>query len=63
MIIILREFTSKYNVDKLTYYEHTHDIQSATQREKQLKKWKRKWKLNLIEKRNPQWKDLYADIT
>ena len=44
---ILKGFTSKYNVDQLVYYEHTHDIQSATQREKQLKKWKRKWELNL----------------
>ena len=42
----------------LVYFEQTDNIQSALQREKQLKKWNRKWKLNLIEKMNPDWKDL-----
>jgi putative endonuclease len=60
--MIIKGFTSKYNVHQLVYYEQTSDIQSAILREKQLKKWKRKWKLNLIEKMNPQWKDLYIDI-
>jgi putative endonuclease len=51
-------FTKKYNVDKLVYYEKTNDIKLAIIREKQLKKWNRKWKLELIEKMNPYWDDL-----
>jgi len=55
-------FTKKHNVHRLVYYETTNDIQSAIIREKQLKKWNRKWKLELIEKENPEWKDLYNDL-
>ncbi len=55
-------FTKKYNVYQLVYYETTNDIHSAISREKQLKKWDRKWKLELIEKENPKWKDLYYDL-
>ncbi len=51
-------FTKKYNVKKLIYYESTTDINSALVREKQLKKWNRQWKINLIEKHNPDWADL-----
>lgn len=51
-------FTSKYSVEKLVYYESTEDSESAIAREKQLKNWTRQWKLDLIEKENPQWKDL-----
>ncbi len=51
-------FTKKYSVDKLVHYEMINDVRSAIQREKQLKKWNRKWKLELIEKENPEWKDL-----
>jgi len=51
-------FTKKYLVHHLVYYEMTSDIQVALQREKQLKKWNRKWKLDLIEKDNADWKDL-----
>ncbi|MDO8240427.1 MAG: GIY-YIG nuclease family protein [Candidatus Moranbacteria bacterium] len=51
-------FTKKYNVDKLVYFEQGEDVSSALHREKQLKKWKRAWKLELIEKSNPEWKDL-----
>ena len=55
-------FTSKYKVHKLVWYE-THDrIEEAILREKQLKKWKRAWKLKIIEEFNPNWKDLYDDI-
>ncbi len=57
----IRGFTSKYNVHQLVYYEQTTDINSALQREKQLKKWNRKWKLALIEKDNPNWNDLSED--
>ena len=55
-------FTKKYFVKKLVYYESTPDINSAICREKQLKKWKRDWKVELIEKMNPGWEDLYENI-
>ena len=58
---LIKGFTSKYNVHLLVYFEQTNDINAALQKEKQLKKWNRKWKLELIEKRNPQWKDLSED--
>lgn len=51
-------FTKKYSVHSLVYYETTNDIKSALAREKQLKKWKRQWKLELIERDNPEWNDL-----
>lgn len=56
---LIEGFTKKYRVHDLVYYEQTSDIVSAIGREKQLKKWRRNWKLNLIEKENPEWKDLY----
>lgn len=56
-------FTSKYSIDKLVYFEEFGNIGQAIQREKRLKEWPRKWKLNLIEQDNPQWLDLYDDIT
>jgi len=59
---IVKGFTSKYNVKHLVYYECTEDIQSALAREKAMKKWNRKWKLNLIESVNPEWRDLYAEL-
>jgi len=55
---IIDGFTKKYNIHKLVYYEITDDIESAIRREKQLKKWNRKWKINLIENSNPEWIDL-----
>jgi putative endonuclease len=55
-------FTKKYNVDRLVYYEITEDVESAILREKRLKKWKRQWKVELIEQKNPNWNDLYCDI-
>ena len=58
----VKGFSSKYNINKLVYYEQTNDIDSAIKKEKQLKNWKRKWKLELIEKNNPKWKDIYAEI-
>ena len=51
-------FTSKYNVNKLIYYESYNYIESVPIREKVLKKWNRQWKINLIEKENSQWIDL-----
>ncbi|MBI4159915.1 GIY-YIG nuclease family protein [Candidatus Wolfebacteria bacterium] len=59
---IVEGFTKKYNVHILVYHEQTTDIGSALQREKQLKKWERRWKLALIEKDNPEWRDLYDDL-
>ena len=59
---IIEGFTKKYNTHKLVYYETTNDIESAIKREKQLKKWNRKWKMNLIEKNNPEWRDLYFEF-
>jgi putative endonuclease len=56
-------FTKKYNVKTLVYFEVHDNAQSAISREKRIKKWRRTWKLELIEKKNPGWKDLYADIT
>jgi putative endonuclease len=55
-------FTKKYNIDKLVYYETYNDIRNAIAKEKQLKKWNRKWKVELIEKENPCWKDLYSSL-
>ena len=55
-------FTEKYNVDKLVYYEETNDVNSAISRDKQMKKWKRNWKISLIERTNPEWRDLYNDL-
>ncbi len=51
-------FTKKYNVTKLVYYEITDSITAAIKREKQLKNWKRQWKIDLIEMTNKEWKDL-----
>ena len=55
-------FTKKHNVHTLVYYEVHEDMTSAILREKQMKKWRRAWKLELIEKLNPIWKDLWPDI-
>ena len=56
-------FTQKYGVHRLVWYESTTDVHSAIQREKQLKKWRRQWKINLIEKKNPNWDDLYEELS
>jgi putative endonuclease len=55
-------FTKKYNVYDLVYYEIFDDMRSAIIREKQMKKWRRAWKIELIEKSNPTWKDLWSEI-
>ena len=55
---LVEGFTKKYQVHNMVYYEQTPDIQTAIAREKQLKKWSRRWKIELIEKLNPNWKDL-----
>ena len=56
-------FTKKYNIKRLVYYELFEDPITAISREKQLKKWSRGKKLKLIESLNPEWKDLYEEIT
>jgi putative endonuclease len=59
---IFKGFTEEYQVHNLVYYEQGGSAVSAITREKQLKKWNRAWKIRLIEKVNPQWKDLYEEI-
>ena len=59
---LVEGFTKKYKVHSLVYYESSSNVHSALQREKRIKKWKRKWKLELIEKNNPEWNDLYNEI-
>ena len=56
-------FTKRYNIDRLVYYELTDSVETALNREKQLKRWHRDWKINLIKERNPQFKDLSMDWT
>ena len=55
-------FTKKYHIHKLVYFETHHSIEEAIKREKQLKKWIRAWKIDLIEKENPDWEDLYDSV-
>ena len=59
---LVEGFTKSYNVNKLVYYESQPDLESAIKREKQLKNWHRQWKINLIESKNKDWKDLYPEI-
>ena len=58
----MKGFAEKYEVNKLVWYEQTNDIKIAIEREKQIKKWNRKWKVRLIEKENPEWNDLFFEI-
>ena len=55
-------FTRRYDVHRLVWYELHESMESAIKREKRLKEWKRKWKLELIENENPNWDDLYHTI-
>ncbi|HCM45851.1 MAG: Excinuclease ABC C subunit domain protein [Parcubacteria group bacterium GW2011_GWD1_42_9] len=55
-------FTKRYAVHTLVYYEQTSDPVAAITREKQLKKWRRIWKVALIEEKNPGWRDLYEEL-
>lgn len=56
------EFTSKYKLIYLVYYEQVFSMDAAIKREKQLKNWHRQWKLNLIREHNPEMKDLYYEL-
>jgi len=58
----VKGFVSKYNVIKLVYFEVFGDIDAGYYRERQLKHWKREWKIRLIEEMNPYWNDLYDSI-
>ena len=55
-------FTQHYHVHRLVYFEMFHHIDDAIRREKRLKKWKRQWKLRLVEQTNPDWRDLYDEL-
>lgn len=55
-------FTKRYGVTRLVYYEVHDTMESAIRREKQMKLWKRDWKIELIERQNPDWLDLYEQI-
>jgi putative endonuclease len=60
---LVEGFTKKYGVKMLVYYEVFGDIDAAIHRETRLKKYKREWKINLIEERNPNWRDLTQELT
>ena len=60
---VLPGFTAKYNVHLLVYYEAHQELMEAARREKRLKNWCRQWKINIIEKFNPTWRDLYDEIS
>jgi putative endonuclease len=60
---LVEGFTQKYKVHNLVYYEIFKNIHDAITREKNMKKWKRKWKMELIEKFNPNWDDLYCTLS
>ena len=60
---VVSGFSKKYNLDKLVYYEQFDSMYDAINREKQLKNWRREWKVSLIEKHNPSWRDLSLEIS
>ncbi|MCX6796809.1 MAG: GIY-YIG nuclease family protein [Candidatus Falkowbacteria bacterium] len=57
-----KSFTARYDVNRLVYYETYSNVRAAIAREKQLKNWRREWKIKLIEKDNPTWRDLFDDF-
>jgi putative endonuclease len=59
---LVNGFTKKYNIHSLVWYEIHETADTAINREKQIKKWNRKWKLELIERHNPEWSDLYENL-
>ena len=59
---VLEGFTRDYGVKTLVWFESTGSIEAAIGREKQIKNWKREWKIALIERENPEWRDLYPDL-
>jgi len=61
--VIEDSFTDKYFVKRLVFFEVHDDVEEAILKEKRIKKWNREWKVNLIEKDNPNWEDMYEKIT
>ena len=59
---VVEGFTKRYGVHRLVWYEMHENMLAAIAREKAIKKWRREWKLQLIEKFNPDWRDLYGDL-
>jgi putative endonuclease len=59
---IVPGFTSRYDIDRLVWFECYDDPRTAIEREKEVKKWRRNWKIDLIEKENSSWRDLYPEI-
>jgi len=55
-------FTNRHGVKRLVWFEHHESIEAAITREKQIKKWHRDWKINLIQTMNPEWRDLYSEL-
>ena len=59
---VLDGFTKRYGVDRLVYVEHFTDAATAARRERAMKRWRRDWKIELIERDNPTWRDLFDDV-
>ena len=59
---LVEGFTSRYAVHRLVWFDSTSSVESAIEKEKQIKNWKRDWKVELIEKSNPKWLDLYETL-
>ena len=59
---VLEGFTKRYWVDRLVYFERYDDARIAARRERAMKRWRRDWKIELIERHNPTWRDLFADV-
>ncbi|WP_085997577.1 GIY-YIG nuclease family protein [Polymorphum gilvum] len=59
---LVEGFTEKYSVKSLVWYEEYPGVRDAIEKEKQIKRWRRQWKFELIEKANPEWRDLYQDL-
>jgi putative endonuclease len=60
---VVQGFTKRHEIKTLVWFEQTESIEAAINREKQLKNWNRAWKIHLIEKENPEWKDLYEELS
>ncbi|MDH5433608.1 MAG: GIY-YIG nuclease family protein [Gammaproteobacteria bacterium] len=59
---LVEGFSEKYGTNQLVYFEQHQEMIEAISREKQIKKWRRQWKIELIESKNPQWDDLWSQI-
>ena len=59
---LVRGFTERYGLSRLVYFEQFEDVRAAILREKQMKRWRRAWKVRIIEEKNPNWDDLYPSI-